>query len=207
MRAIHFLLGGSLVGLVACTGQVSTNPSPDESATGTGGGIGSSGTATTTTSSSNSSGMTGTGGGAATGDSIAFFDSAYVSSLNPSVYGKLDPATLFLAFDTRGESCGAPFGDGFSENEAYTAVLIGLPTALQAPGTYALSSSQVLTSGSFWEGSPGDGFGGTSVLTGGSIEVVSIDASTVQVSLSGLVASDGGPYAGFDGSHTAVRCP
>jgi hypothetical protein len=195
MRASHFLLGGSLVGLLACTSIVSTNPFP-ESATGTGGG------------------MTGTGGGAATGDSIALFDSALPSSVNPSgwlPYGKqLDPGTLFLAFDTRGESCGAPhFEDGSGALGTYTFVVIGLPTALQAPGTYALSSSQVIAWGSWWQGSPGDGFGESGVLIGGQIEVVSIDASTVQVSLSGLVSGYPGPsyYAQLEGSHTAVRCP
>lgn len=163
-------------------------------------------TSSSTTSSSSGMGTGGAGtGGAPAADSVALFDSALPAGVNMSNWftpgEQLDGSTLIFSFDTLGESCAAPHFDDGTQNHAL--VVVGLPAALQTPGSYTFSSTQVIAWGQTWLGDGmGNGGGGNMPLTMGSIDVVSIDAGSVVVTLSGLPSL----YSQLEGSHTVVRC-
>jgi hypothetical protein len=79
---------------------------------------------------------------------------------------------------------------------------IGIPPALQTPGTYPLSSSGIVSdSAESGSGSDDCCYCGGGSLAGGTLEIVSIDAATLVVRLSGL--------DGFrvDGERSAEICP
>jgi len=135
-------------------------------------------------------------------------DSSVPSSVNTSQWLRagqtLDPSTLVIAVDDLGdESCASPaFDEPVGAN--YALAVIGLPTALQTPGTYTFPSAPLIGWGSEWLGDGmGNGGGGSFPLQAGSIQVISIDASSVVFTLSGMPDQ----LSALDGQHTAVRCP
>ncbi len=100
-------------------------------------------------------------------------------------------------------TCASPhFHEGMGSS--HIIIIVGLPVAMQAPGTYMFSSPEVITWGSNWiTDGMGNGGGGFSPLEAGLVEVVSIDASNVVFKFASLPAG----YTGLEGEHTASRCP
>lgn len=174
-----------------------TSTATGGSPSGTGGSV-----ATTTTS---------TGGGPGAADSIAVLASAVPASVNTSAWLEpeetLDASTLVIVIDSLEnafvETCASPrFDEGMASS--HEIIVFGLPVAMQAPGTYMFSSPEVIAWGSNWiTDGMGNGGGGFSPLSGGSVEVVSIDASNVVFKFASLPAG----YRVLEGEHTASRCP
>ena len=153
-----------------------------------------------------SAGTGGGGGGGPKADSIAMLDSALPAGTNTSSWAgageTLDPTTLLVVFNTAGEACASPTFGGGTENHAL--LIVGLPVALQKPGSYAFSSTDVIAWGNTWlTDGMGNGGGGEFPVSMGTIDVVSIDASAVVAQLSGLQSD----LSGLEGQHSAARCP
>jgi hypothetical protein len=156
-------------------------------------------------------GSTASTGSGAQPDSIAMLASAVPQSLAMTfmeVGGNLaglDPEALVLVVNSLGETCSSPQVGGVlkeeTENDEF--VVVGLPPAMQAPGTYALSTYGVLAIGSFLTNGA-EAEGGSGPLGLGWIKVVSVDASQVVFSLGSLPDPH---FAPLEGEHTAPRCP
>jgi hypothetical protein len=217
-----------LASLMLACGASSSVPDPSgaggSTATAGSGATGSSVTATgpgTTTvgaggGSGGAAGVGGAGGGAgdAEGSSlsskaIALFNSELPAALNRSGWllpgEELRPNTLIVAISTQPLACVAPSLNYRTANSE-TLVLVGLPEAMQKPGTYALSSTDVIAWGRTWVGDGQGNGGGTPTgipLQEGTVEVVNIGAGSIDIRFAGLEREFG--YT--DGPHTAVRCP
>jgi hypothetical protein len=117
----------------------------------------------------------------------------------------IDPGTLYVEIGNFSQSCAdgdpAPVCAGFT----YWQVSVGIPPALQAPGVIQLSDPSL---NSFFSVSGSDGdacTGGGGSFTQGTLEITSIDASTIVVTLSGTSAV--GSDFDADGDYTAPICP
>lgn len=203
--------------LLAASALVTAGCSSDTQSGGTGSGGGSSqttsqtssgtGGSSATSSGSTSSGGTGTGGGP-TGSSLALLQSelAKLPGVDQSAWlaagEKLDPTTLFVILSSEANSCAAPKLD--LGTASHRLVFVGLPQAMQKVGTYDLASTDVIAFGDFWlSDGMGSGGGGKTVLDKGTVEVVSLDATTITVRLAGL----SGDFVLANGDHPATRCP
>ncbi len=112
------------------------------------------------------------------------------------------PDTLYVMIGSQGRVCADPFaavpcGDW--------QVTIGIPPELQHEGVISLGEPGVIST--FSASGPNQGasdcwFGGGSFLDG-SIEITSMDETSVVFNLSGTTTSD----APADGVYTAIRCP
>ena len=150
---------------------------------------------------------TGSGGGTADG-AIAIYN-AQITQI-PAVQKaqwldtgeSLDPTTLIVMFGDHAESCGAPVFDYGTQNHQF--VLIGLPQAMQLVGKYDLASTAIIAVGNSWlTDGMGNGGGGGGPITTGTVEVLSIDSSSITVRIQGLVFDLGGQ----NGDHVATICP
>jgi hypothetical protein len=117
-----------------------------------------------------------------------------------------DGSTLFLVITSPAAVCSCPLQNPSCGSWE---VSIGLTPDLQKPGTIDLSSG---VNSTFGELGPQEGpmpgncpQGGGGSFIGGTLEVVSIDASQVVFTLSGTTPLDFGGNA--DGTYTAPRCP
>jgi hypothetical protein len=197
--------------LVACGGSSSV----DNPNAGSGGSAG----ATTVVGATTVGGVGGSGGAAAGGtggsaggssgvDAIALFDSQLPAdqqqAWSRASQGKLTPTTLLIAVSSEALSCEAPKFDVNSRARNFALVLVGLPEAMQKPGTYELTSSDLFVSGSTWlSDGQGNGGGGGVTITRGTIEIISIDAQSVDVRFAGLE----GQLAIHNRERVATRCP
>jgi hypothetical protein len=203
--------------LAACTSNVAIDGSGGGATTSTGtGGIivdtgpssGTGGIVNTAVTSTGAAPMTTGGGGGLPDGAIAIFDAqiTQVPALQKAQWldtgESLDPTTLIVMFGDHPESCGAPVFDYGSENHQF--VLIGLPQAMQKVGKYNLSSTDIIAFGHSWfSDGMGNGGGGGGPINGGTVEVLSIDSSTITVRMEGLFAD----LAGQNGDHVATICP
>jgi len=115
------------------------------------------------------------------------------------------PSTMILAISTLGPTCSAPnfkdYANPLPRN--HQLLVIGLPDALQTPGTYAFASLEVIGWQSIWFGDNNEGGGGSLIVKTGTVEVVSIDETSVVVRLADLPAY----VTDFNGVHKIGRCP
>ncbi len=122
-----------------------------------------------------------------------------------------DATTLHVVISTSAVTCDNP-GLGITSPETTCPtgwqVFFNLPAASQAAGTYDLSGSQYGLIGDEQLGADADGEcmggGGGGAIPGVTAEVLSIDASTIKVRLSGF--ADGGLPAA-DGDYEVPICP
>jgi len=119
----------------------------------------------------------------------------------------LNPNDLFLMFSDMGASCDSPTVNVPCGN--HYRVTIVLPPALQAVGVYDLKSPEITFYSSTWETGPLDSTGpdgcsqGGGSILGGTLEILSIDASEVHFKVELDPFWDTNP----DGEYTALRCP
>ena len=114
----------------------------------------------------------------------------------------LDATTLIVLIGDQPESCGAPVFDFGTVN--HHLALIGLPQALQKVGKYDIATTDVIAFGSSWlSDGMGNGGGGQFTLQSGTVEVLSIDASSIEVRLEGLTSD----FTGLNGDHLVMICP
>ena len=214
---------------LACGGSTETNAGGGGSA-GAGGstGGGSAGAPGTTIGPGTGTGGPGTGaGGAGAGmggaagsgdsgtapsESIAMLVSQVPPDQIPSDRGSdswldmgehLDPTTLLIAVASQGLFCAAPHLKWSLGAPSHAFILVGLPQAMQKPGTYAFSSTDIIAWGSVWIGDGAGGGGANRALQMGSIEILDIDASSVHFSLSDLPSE----FTSLKGARTTLRCP
>jgi len=204
--------GKILLSLLAASALVTAGCSSDTQSGGTGTGGSSQTTSSQSSSgaggsSATSTGSAGTGGGQAS-SSVALLNSKItkVTDADKNLWldagEKLDPTTLIVVVSTEAESCAAPVFD--FGTTSHHLVLVGLPQAMQKVGTYDLATTEVIAYGTTWLGDGmGSGGGGKMVLNKGTVEVVSLDATTITVRLAGLT----GEFLPQNGDHAATRCP
>jgi hypothetical protein len=124
-------------------------------------------------------------------------------SVSASSGGDLDPNMLFVFISDRNVACNDPFA---APECPYWKLSIGIPTGLQTPGTYDLSSPAFSYS-SYSASQPNidapDCWGGGGSLWEGTLTITSIDDEKVTGEVIGTPAFD------FDGNgpFDAVRCP
>ncbi len=204
--------------MIACGGSTTDNPpgtgsggSAGTAGTSGGGSAGTSGQGTTigTTTGPGSTTVVGAGGsggsaGGGAGGSAGGGGSKGVDAIAWLDTGEmLQPTTLIVAINALGLSCAAP-DFHVSPSQQTALLLVGLPEAMQKPGTYPFSSTDVIAWGSFWVGDGmGNGGGGSMTLQKGTIEVVAIAADSVDVRFAGLPTY----FEVYDGAHSATRCP
>lgn len=188
--------GGSQTGTVTGTGGIIEGPGPS---TGTG--------IVDTATSTGASPMT-TGGGGGLPDGAIAMAGGYVTQMFAvqtdqwlDTGESFDPTTLVVMFGDHPESCGNPVFDYGTQNHQF--VVIGLPQAMQKVGKYSLGSTDIIAFGHSWlSDGMGNGGGGGGPITGGTVEVLSIDSSSVTVRMEGLFAD----LAGQNGDHVATVC-
>ncbi len=132
-------------------------------------------------------------------------------SSSSSSGGDVDSGTLYVMIGSPAPACADPFGSSASCGPAFS-VSIGIPPALQQPGTLALNSGVTSTFSEMEAASSATPAvcpvsGGS--FTDGTLEIVSIDAAQVVVTLSGtmMFAGDDVPDEVANGTYTALRCP
>lgn len=119
----------------------------------------------------------------------------------------LDPNDLFLQFSDVGVACSEvtvdlPCGGHWSAS-------IGVPPALQKPGVYDLGGpelsrySHMSESGAQYGADPKSCSGGGGSFGTGTLEIISIDATSVKFKVNAKSYSSFSP----NGEYTAVRCP
>lgn len=121
-----------------------------------------------------------------------------------------DQATLHVAISTFGVTCADP---GAGANNPGGACPVGwtvsfaLPSASQTPGVYSLSDPAFQSFAFISLGGDGTGCmgGGGGAIEGTQVEVLSVDASTIKVRLSGFDADADLPPV--DGDYDAPVCP
>jgi hypothetical protein len=121
--------------------------------------------------------------------------------------GGVDPNTLYVQIGNFSQSCGAN-DEPYCVGAPVWQVSVGIPPALQVPGVIQLSDPNLISF--FSENSPnsetpGDCGGGGGSFLDGTLEIVSIDAGTIVVILSGT--SSGFGDVDVDGEYTAPICP
>ena len=118
----------------------------------------------------------------------------------------LDPTTLIVVVSDHLQTCNDPvvtFGQG-PQTATHRGVLIGLPQSMQKVGKYDLSSTDVIAFGSSWlSDGMGNGGGVETVLTTGTVEVLTIEAEVVNIRIEGL----SGDFVPENGEYWVVRCP
>jgi len=204
-------VGLGVSALLAATSLVLGGCSDDQ--TGSGGGSGGGTSATSTSGGTTSTGATtggtttGTGGGQAE-PGIAVLNSkiTQVSATDKMKWlatgEALDPTTLIVVVSTEQQSCNAPVFDLGTKN--HHQILIGLPQAMQKVGKYDISSTDVIAYGTTWlSDGMGSGGGGMATLGAGTVEVLSIDATTINVRLAGLIND----FVSENGDYLVTRCP
>jgi hypothetical protein len=205
-------LAASALALGGCTTdrQIGGNGGSGGSSTQTSTSTGGTTTGTTGGGGGDGGGTTGGGGagGGQAGSSIALLNSQITQVSTTDKNGwldageTLDPTTLIVVVSSEPQSCSAPVFDFTSL--PHQLVLIGLPQAMQKVGKYDLSTTDVIAYGSFWVGDGmGNGGGVNAVLNQGTVEVLSIDSTTINVRLEGLSKD----FPDANGDHLAARCP
>ncbi len=123
-----------------------------------------------------------------------------------------DEATLHVAISTLGLSCSNTGGGSTTTDSTCPVgwrVDFALPTAAQAVGVYDLTDGQFQSVGTVAAGASGGGNGcvggGGGEIPGTKAEVLSIDATSLKVRLSGFDADGTLPVA--DGDYDVSRCP
>lgn len=117
--------------------------------------------------------------------------------------GGLNPDTLFVQIGNTGQICDDPFAAQSCGSQ--WRVSIGIPPALQVPGVISLSSPDVISS--FSETGPIEAnsqecWGGGGSFFEGTLEIVSIDATSMVVRLANTDTVD---FAA-DGEYSVERC-
>lgn len=124
-----------------------------------------------------------------------------------------DPDALLIFFGSRGQSCADPViqlaspgaTPAVCAGQAFWQAAFIIPSALAQPGIVDLSSPDVSWYQATWKAACGGGSGHGPGMTGmGTLEIVSIDASTVEVKLNLLQPSSFGTQ---NGDYTATICP
>jgi hypothetical protein len=122
----------------------------------------------------------------------------------------VDPGTIYVQIGNFSQSCSA-HQEPYCVGELVWQVSVGIPPALQVPGVLQLSDPSLISTFSQNDPAgptPGECNGGGGSFTAGTLEIVSIDAGTIVVLLSGTTGGFGG-FGGFDadGEYTAPICP
>jgi hypothetical protein len=123
--------------------------------------------------------------------------------------GGLDPNDLFLLASDLGSACGSPTTDLTCGGHWSFAIV--LPPSLQAVGVYDLNDPALVQYSTMSEtgqpygmgGDPDCSWGGGSFVGGGTLEILSIDASAVHYRLTMSNPFEVDP----SGEYTAPRCP
>lgn len=114
-----------------------------------------------------------------------------------------DPNMLYLEIGTP-PSCSTTLPFAFQCGSGLN-LAIGVPPALQKPGTIEMSDPSLTLMYSDVAPSTAACSRSSASPAQGTVEIVSIDASQVKFTLSGAVTPVNGP-ASIDGTYTAVRC-
>jgi hypothetical protein len=132
----------------------------------------------------------------------------------PVPEGNVDPDTLVLLWSNQAETCASP-RIGCSDGFAWQSILT-IPPDLVQVGMVDMTDPRVQQfSFEFFDTMCSGGGGGGPYSGGASLEIVSMDASSITVTLSGGYAGtlpstvNGTPYPSviLDGNHTLARCP
>jgi hypothetical protein len=122
--------------------------------------------------------------------------------------GSIDPKTLYVKIGNFPPSCAGGDPAPTCTSTLTWQVSIGIPPALQVPGVLQLADKSLISfvsESGISGGSPGTCSGGGGTFWEGTLEIVSIDAGTIVVTLSGTSANGSDFVA--DGTYVAPICP